>query len=79
MKFLFFVASTLLFAQAFAAPPPSQPADVLECVESVINDVKNAVKGLIEWVDDVRETYDRLKSQKQRCDNLPNNGEFYSS
>lgn len=77
MKVLLFVASTLFLAQAFAAPSPSKPSDVIECVESVINDVKNTVKGLIEWFNDVRDTYDRLQAQKQRCDDLPRNGEFY--
>lgn len=74
MKFLLLIASTLCLGQAFAAPSHSMGTDVLECVESVMNDVGTAGEGMVAWVEDFRATRERLQAQKQRCEDLPRSG-----
>lgn len=75
MKVLVVIVSTLLLAQAFAQQTP--PGDVLECIGSVVAEAERSdSEDMRLWAADVRDTTQRLRAQRQRCDDLPRDGEF---
>lgn len=75
MKVLFVVVSTLLLAQAFAQQTP--PGDILGCFGSVVAEAEQSDREDMQaWAADVRDTTQRLRAQRQRCDDLPRGGEF---
>lgn len=74
MKVLFVIFSTLLFAQVFAQAPPT---DIMECFGSVIAEAEQSDReDMREWAIDARLTAQRLREQRQRCDDIPRDGEF---
>lgn len=68
------VISALLLAQVFAEAPNN---GARECVESKMHHADEHIRADLEaWLHDVHTTTERLRLQRQRCDDIHRDGEF---